>query len=174
MVRPWIVLKILIAGVAMVFAALLHHGHIVMFLTEVREGLRRKGAARLRGSRIRQESSRLEVDFGDPAVHYVVAVHRKWRSLEIGLHFEGERADNERRLGLLAERSDAIRRRLGAGVEFETWTKQWTRVHESTVVCSSDDWSPKRDLTPALARSTVTRFLRFVRVLQPLVERERG
>jgi len=164
-------LRLVILGAAVAFSAFLHHGHIAMFLTDVRTRLARKGSTRLPGSKVVQESSRLQVHFGDPSVHYQVAVHRKSRSLEVGLHFEGERAENERWLRLLSDRSDEIRRKLGPSVEFEQWTRKWTRLHETRVL-SGDDWSPKRDLTPRLAEETATRVMRFVRVLQPLIERE--
>jgi hypothetical protein len=148
--------------------SLLHHGHIVMFLTDVRARLR--GAKEIDGGRVRQEPSKLEVSFADPDTHYIVAIHRKTRSLEVGLHFEGSAVDNERRLQAIADRAGTVRARLGANVELERWGRTWTRVHDSTLL-SGDDWSPKRDLTPSLAHATARRLLRFVRVLQPMVER---
>lgn len=160
--------KIVLMAIVACFVALLHHGHIVMFLTDVRAQLR--GRKELQGARIRQESSKLEIDFGDPDTHYVVAVHRKQRSLEVGLHFEGERDENERQLQELAERCDALRSRLGGDIDIEHWGRGWTRVHDTTVL-SSEDWSPKRDLTQAMVLDTARRVLRFVRVLQPLVKR---
>jgi hypothetical protein len=56
-------------------------------------------------------------------------------------------------------------------VELERWDRSWTRVHDSTVL-SSGDWSPKRDLTPKVVDETAKKLLRFVRVLQPMVERD--
>ena len=153
---------------ACIAVSLLHHGHIVMFLTDVRARLR--GAKELDGARVRQESSKLEVHFGDPDVHYIVAVHRKTRSLEVGLHFEGERDENERRLQVLADRSRTLRSRLGTNIEMEQWGRSWTRVHDSTVL-SRGDWSPKRDLTPAVVEETARKLLRFIRVLQPMFEK---
>ena len=50
----------------------------------------------------------------------------------------------------------------------ENWGRSWTRVHDSTVL-SRGDWSPKRDLTPALVEETARKLLRFIRVLQPVV-----
>lgn len=146
--------------------SLLHHGHIVMFLTDVRARLRR--AKELDGAQIRQEMSKLEMHFGEPDLHYVVAVHRKTRSLEVGLHFEGSREDNERRLQALADRSATLRSRLGNNIELEQWNRTWTRVHDSTVL-TRGDWSPKRDLTPELVEDTARKLLRFIRVLQPMV-----
>jgi hypothetical protein len=157
---------VLIAATAV---SLLHHGHIVMFLTEVRARIRR--AKELEGARVREESSKLEIDFGLPDAHYVVAVHPKTRSLEVGLHFEGAARENERRLQALAERAGTLRSRLGTNVELERWDRSWTRVHDSTVL-SSGDWSPKRDLTPKVVDETAKKLLRFVRVLQPMVERD--
>jgi hypothetical protein len=160
--------RIFLMAIVACFITLLHHGHIVMFLTDVRAQLR--GRKEMDGARIRQEPSKLEIDFGDPDTHYIVAVHRKQRSLEVGLHFEGERDENERRLQMLADRGDMLRSRLGASIEMEHWGRGWTRVHDTTVL-SSEDWSPKRDLTQAMVLDTARRVLRFVRVLQPLVKR---
>jgi hypothetical protein len=155
-------------AIACIAVSLLHHGHIVMFLTDVRARLR--GAKELEGGRVLQEPSKLEVHFGNPDVHYIVAVHRKMRSLEVGLHFEGERDENERHLQVLADRARTLRSRLGPNIEMEHWGRSWTRVHDSTVL-SRGDWSPKRDLTPALVERTARKLLRFVRVLQPMVEK---
>ena len=155
-------------AVATSFVALMHHGHIAMFLTDVRAGLR--GRKELAGARIRQEPSKLEIDFGDPATHYIVAVHRKQRALEVGLHFEGERDENERRLQMLADRGGVLKSRLGGGIEMEHLGRGWTRVHDTTVL-SRGDWSPRRDLTPDVVRDTTRKLLRFIRVLQPMVKR---
>jgi hypothetical protein len=161
-----LILKLMLVGAVASAVALLHHGHIVMFLTDVRARL--SGRKEMEGARVRQEPSKLEIDFGDAATHFIVAVHRKQRSLEVGLHFEGGREDNERRLRALAERADTLRRQLGHGVEMDQWHRSWTRVHE-TVVLSGDDWSPKRDLTPEVVDETANRVLRFIRVLRPIV-----
>ena len=163
-----------LAALAAVLAvlALLHHGHIQMFLSDVRDRLTRGRSTRLAGATVEQASSHLQVHFGDPAVHYEVAVHRKSRSVEVGLHFEGAREENDRWLALLAGHADAIRAQLGSTVELEPWTRGWARLHDSRVV-SDDDWRPKRDLTPALARDVAQRLVRFIRALEPLLERER-
>jgi hypothetical protein len=162
--------RIIAVVVACRAVAFLHHGHIAMFLTDVRERLSRDQKGELDGARLHQESSKLQIDFGHPEIHYVVAVHRKTRSLEVGLHFEGDPEDNRQRLRGLSERK-SLAARLGAGVEMEQWTRDRTRVHHSTVLARGD-WSPKRDLTPELVRETTRRLLRFIRVLQPLVERQ--
>jgi len=166
----WLALRICVVGVACHAVAFLHHGHIVMFLSDVLERLRRDQQGELDGARVRQESSKLQVDFGEPSVHYVVAVHRKTRSLEVALHFEGDRDDNQRHLRELSERK-SLPSRLGKGLEMEQWTRDWTRVHRTTVL-SRGDWSPKRDLTPDLVQQTARTLLRFIRLLRPLVERE--
>jgi hypothetical protein len=153
--------------------AFLHHGHIAMFVQDVRAELARaKPAALRKRHHVRVASSMLQVWFDDPATHYEVAVHRKNRTLEVGLHFEGDAAENRRMLEALAARADDIHARLGAHVEFEQWTRAWTRVHHSTPL-AGEDWSPKRDLTPSLVRDSARLLGRFVRVLQPIVERSR-
>jgi hypothetical protein len=110
---------------------------------------------------LRRESSRLDVRLS--ARTYRVAIHRKSRSLEVGVHFE-----RQNDVDALAPRSAEVRRRLGPAVELEQ-TREGTRLVESTVL-STGDWSPKRDLTPDLVASATRRLLRFVNVIEPMME----
>ena len=150
----------------------LHHGHIAIFLQSISGSFARHLPKRLRGGNVRVLSSLMQVDFGDPSVHYEVWVQRKTRALEIGLHFEGERERNERWAGALAAHAAEIQAQLGPQAEIEAWTRRWTRLHE-TVPIAGDEWRPKESLTPELADETSRRLARYISVLQPIVAKER-
>jgi hypothetical protein len=150
----------------------LHHGHIEMFISDVRRKFERM--ARARGSRITQASSRLSVAAGVPSMRYEVAVRRKTRAVETSLYFEGSHEDVDQWLQLLAEHAGPIRAALGSGVEPERLKRTAARLRQVQVITDpDDDWSPKRDLTQALVDEVSGRLSRFVRVLDPIVGRKR-
>jgi hypothetical protein len=149
--------------------ALLHHGHIAMFLAAIHDEVGRRLPSRFSKAQVRVEPSLLQVHFGDPLVHYEVWVQRKTRSIEIGLHFEGDRDSNRRWAELLAAQGPELQRQLGPGAELEDWTRKWTRLHETRPV-PGDDWRPKRDLTSELAQDVAQRLVRYIQVLQPILD----
>jgi hypothetical protein len=155
--------------VASTFVSLLHHGHIAFFLTDVRARLAAKGGAALRGARIEQESSRLRVSFGDARTHYELSVHRKTRSVDVALYFDQSVSVE----GALSDNADAIRARLGRDVELEPLPSHRVRLVRMQRL-SDGDWSPKRDLTPAVVRDTSDLLLRFIRTLEPIVRKGRA
>ena len=153
--------------VAMAVVPFLHHGHIEMFIGDVRRAFARE---RGRGGRIEQASSRLTVASRDPSMRYEVAVRRKTRAVETSLHFEGSSEDVDRWLALLADNAGAIRAQLGRAVEPERLTRTTARLHVTQIITAEDDdWSPKRDLTPELVDEIAARLSRFVDVLEPIV-----
>jgi len=158
--------------VTVVATALAHHGHILMFLGDLRDLVARKLPKRYRDYQCRVGPSMLQVYRDDPSVHYEVWVQRTTRSLGIGLHFEGDRESNRRWADAVAERAVELRAQLGAGVELERWTKGWARVYESRRVGGAE-WHPKYDLTPELAREVGARLVRYVEVLEPVLAEER-
>jgi len=160
-------------GALTVIVALLHHGHIAIFLSSVAATIAQRLPNRFRKHRIRVEPSLLQLYFDTPTIHYEVWVQRKPRSIEIGLHFEADRAENERWAQVLAARGPEVLAKLGPGAELEEWTRKWTRLHETHAV-AGEEWRPKRDLTPELAREVAERLVRYVEVLQPVLDQERG
>jgi hypothetical protein len=122
----------------------------------------------------RVRSSLLQVYFGEPSVHYEVWVQRKTGSIEIGLHFEGEREENYRWAETLAPRSLEIQAKLGPNVELEEWTKSWTRLHEQRRFGGGDTWKPSRDLTEELAEDVAERLAAFIETMEPILAEERG
>ena len=130
------------AAATLASIALLHHGHVQMFIQDVYASLRRKLPAPLRKHEAVLKPSLVQVYFEDPSIHYEAWVQRKTRSIEIGLHFEGEREENARWAEMLSERAPEIARALGPSAELETWTRSWTRLHESRA--SASTWSAVR------------------------------
>lgn len=161
-----IALKLVLFAWVGVATALLHHGHIIFFLTDVRARVTAKGGAALRGANIDQEASRLRVSFADPATEYEVSVHRKTRSVDVALEIDSA-GDAER---VLADASEEIRARLGSNVELEQLPSHRARLVRRQRL-SDGDWSPKRDLTPAVVRDTSDLLLRFIRTLQPILHK---
>lgn len=153
-------------------AALLHHGHIIAFLGLVRELTSRRLPKKYRSYRWYARPSVLQLYVRDPAIHYEVWVQRTARAIEVGLHFEGERAQNRRWAEALAERALEIQSQLGRKVELEEWGKGWARLHETHAV-GRDKWQPKYDSTDELAEQTAERLTRYVEVLEPVLAEEK-
>jgi hypothetical protein len=166
------VTKLLALAGALVSIALLHHGHVMQFIAAVYDSARRKLPPRLRKHEAVVKASLAQVHFGDPAVHYEVWVQRKTRSIEVGLHFEGERADNAHWAEALSERAAEIQAQLGPSAELEVWTRSWTRLHESHPV-PGKEWRPKASLTPELVERIAARLARYIEVLEPMLREER-
>ena len=155
-------------------AALWHHMHLQTFLMHVHDTLAERLPKPLRRYKWRVRSSLLQVYFGEPAVHYEVWVQRKTGTIEVGLHFEGEREENYRWAETLAARAPEILGELGPSVELEEWTQRWTRLHESRPFGGGDGWKPSRDLSEELAEEIGERLARFIEVLEPIVATERA
>lgn len=157
---------------ALVTVPFLHHGHIGMFISDVRRRFEGRSTVR---RRLRQESSRLSMASGEPLMRYEVAVRRKTRAVETSLYFEGEREGVDRWVERLAQHADAIRAKLGPDVEPERLTRTSARLRQVRLISTVADWSPKRDLTPELVTEIAEQLSRFVEVLEPIVAtRQRG
>jgi hypothetical protein len=99
------------------------------FLFAVRDRCTAALPEALRGHHARVAYGTLQIHFGNPRVHYEVWLVRKTGRIEVGLHFEGEREDNERAALTLARRVHEIRAIVGDDIELEQWTASWTRLH---------------------------------------------
>jgi hypothetical protein len=148
--------------------------NINTFLMHVHDTLAKRLPKSLRKYEWRVRSSLLQVYFGEPAVHYEVWVQRKTGTIEVGLHFEGEREENYRWAETLASRALEIQAQLGPSVELEEWTRKWTRLHESRPFAGDSDQRPSRDLTEELAEEIAERLARFIEVLEPIMANERA
>lgn len=116
-------------------------------------GLEAKPSVRIRGALA-------QLYFEDPHQHYEVWLRRQVGLLELGLHFEGAREENLRRLAAVAEAMPEILGGLGGEPEVEEWTETWTRLHEVR---------PCDALEEAFAREVGARLAAYVRVLEPIV-----
>ena len=103
----------------------------------------------------------IKVHYGDPSAHYELHIQRRHRQVELGLHFEGAAQDNAFHLENLQARLADIKQQLGAEVEAEQWTRNWTRVHETI---------PMAELDEDFLMELTSRLSQYIRVLEPMVE----
>ena len=136
------------------------------FLSIVYDALSKELPEPLREHQWRIRWSLLQIYFDAATLHYEVWVQRKARRIEIGLHFEGEREENQRWAQALAPRALEIQAQLGPTVELEDWTASWTRLHETRSLAG--------DLTDELAMEIAQRLARFIQVLEPILAEERA
>ena len=101
--------------------------------------------------------------FGNKALHYEIWVRYQARVVELGLHFEADPLTNARLLGAFRSRAKDVTRALGKDARIEEWDKGWTRVWEPFAL---------EKLEPAFAELIQTRFVDYVRVLEPIVRDE--
>ena len=116
-------------------------------------GLEEKPNVRLRGALA-------QVYFEDPHQHYEVWLRRQVGLLELGLHFEGPREENLRRLAAVADAMPEVLGGLGGDPEVEEWTETWTRLHEVL---------PCEALEADFGREVGTRLAAYIQVLEPIV-----
>jgi hypothetical protein len=109
---------------------------------------------------VRMRGALAQLYFEVPHQHYEVWLRRQVGLLELGLHFEGPREENLRRLAAVADAMPEVLAGLGGNPEVEEWTESWTRVHE---VCPCDA------LDEDFARRTGERLAAYVAVLEPIV-----
>ena len=141
------------------------------FLASVYDDLPKRLPAPLREHDWQLQPSRLQISFHRPRVHYELRVRHKARCLEIGLHFQGEREENERWAEALAASAQEIQAQLGPGVELEQVTRRRIRLLE-TLPLSGDPTQPiSRALTEELIPQVAERLGRFIAVLEPILAR---
>jgi hypothetical protein len=101
--------------------------------------------------------------YGNKALHYEVWVRHSAKVVELGLHFEADPLTNARLLGAFRARAKQLRRDLGSDARIEEWDKGWTRI-----------WQPfaLERLEPAYVEKIQTRFVDYVRVLEPILREE--
>jgi hypothetical protein len=168
-----VLVKLLGLGVLAAAVSPWHHLHLEQFLLDVQDVVAKRLPKPLRRYKWRSRSSLLQVYFQEPAVHYEVWVQRKTGSVEIGLHFEGDRELNYRWAAALAEHAPEIQAQLGPDVELEEWTQKWTRLHEQRTMPGGEGWRPKDQLTDELVQQIGERLARFIEVLEPIMAEER-
>ncbi len=115
----------------------------------------------LRGFDARSFFSIVKLSYKQPRVHYEVWVRGKERLVEIGLHFEADKATNDALRAYFDSRAPEVLNELGPRVEIEQWTNSWSRVHEVV---------PYRELDEALVEQLAEKLARMMTVLQPMVD----
>ena len=109
---------------------------------------------------LRMRASIAQIYFDDRHQHYEVWLRRTMGLVELGLHFEGAREENLRRIALLADSLPEVLGGIGGDVEVEERTESWTRLHEVR---------PLTTLTDAFARELGERIARYIEVLEPIL-----
>jgi len=101
--------------------------------------------------------------FGNKALHYEIWFRYHVKIVELGLHFEADALTNARLLGAFRSRAKDVKRGLGKDARIEEWDKGWTRV-----------WEPfsLEKIEPPFAERIQTRFVDYVRVLEPILRDE--
>ncbi|PKB72729.1 MAG: hypothetical protein BZY75_05500 [SAR202 cluster bacterium Io17-Chloro-G7] len=96
-------------------------------------------------------------------VHYEIAVQKRNKTVEVGLHFEGEPETNFRHLELLQSLSGDIRCALGGDVAIEEWVRGWTRAYQLI---------PLEPLTDDFLVEVSFKVSGMIRALEPLLRSE--
>jgi hypothetical protein len=95
-----------------------------------------------------------------PKLHYEVWVRGQEHLIEVGLHFEADKATNDALREYFDARAFEIRAQLGPRVEVEQWTNSWSRVHEVV---------PYTTLNAELVESIAKKLAKMMAVLQPML-----
>jgi hypothetical protein len=103
----------------------------------------------------------VKLHYANPKVHYEVWVRGQERLIEVGLHFESDKATNDALREYFAGRALQVHAELGPRVEVEQWTNSWSRVHEVVPYTSLDS-----ELVDHLAK----KLAQMITVLQPMLE----
>jgi hypothetical protein len=128
-------------------------------------GLRKHLKAQLppplrRFNSLRGRGRLMKVHYGDDDFHYEVWHHTGAGRLEVGLHFEGPAADNERLFDFFRGRMVEVKAHL-PHAELEPWDRGWVRLYETLPAAQLDEGVLERsaELTAA-----------YIVALQPLLE----
>ncbi len=101
--------------------------------------------------------------YGNRALHYEIWIRHSAKVVEVGLHFEADALTNARLAAAFRARAKPIARGLGAAARIEEWDKGWARVWEPFSLAPADD---------ALGERVASRFVDYVRVLEPVLREE--
>lgn len=131
------------------------------FLHLVAEETRPKLPAKRRGFQARTRFTLIQLYYTRRPLHYEVWIRGKERLLEIGLHFEADKATNDVLLSFFGARAFEIKGALGDNTEIEQWTSTWARIHQLM---------PYEHLDGPTAKATAERLAKMIDVLQPMLE----
>lgn len=115
----------------------------------------------LRGFDHRRGPGRLlKFDYGRPSVHFEVWHHAGAARLEVGLHMEGPRAENQRLFEAFRDRMVEVKGALPTA-ELEPWERGWCRLYETIA-------APL--LTDRVLDDAAARLARYISTLQPMLQ----
>ena len=131
------------------------------FFAGLRKGIKTALPVELRGYELGRGHSRLvKLHYGHPEVHFEAWHHPGDGRLEIGLHFEGTPAFNERAFGYFRARMVEVKSGLPRA-ELEPWDRGWSRLYETL---------PAAQLDAGVMDPAVDKMVVYITTLQPMVE----
>jgi hypothetical protein len=111
----------------------------VEFFGELRKGVKAKVPAPLRKFNSARGRGRLvKLHFGRPEFHYEAWHHTGDGRLEIGLHFEGSREENQDAFEFFRAHVIEIKSQLPRA-ELEPWDRGWCRLYETLRAAQLDE-----------------------------------
>jgi len=132
----------------------------VDFFGGLRKGMKARLPAPLRTfSSARGRGRLMKVHFGHPEFHYEAWHHTGAGRLEIGLHFEGSREENQQALDFFRSHVLEIKSQLPRA-ELEPWDRGWSRLYETL---------PAAQLDEGVLDEAVDRMAGYIVTLQPLL-----
>lgn len=131
------------------------------FYEKVEEGIRKNIHSDLANFSAKGEFGLLKIFYvADKSIHYEVWIQRRSGLLELGLHFEGERDTNYKFIDFMSEHALEVQAEFGERLDFEYWTRSWTRIHQML---------PLRPLEDNFAQEVANKMRRLVEACEPLV-----
>jgi hypothetical protein len=129
-------------------------------------GVRKELKARLPGDLKRFELGRghsrlLKLHYSKSEIHFEAWHHTGDGRLEVGLHFEGAPAFNDRAFAYFRSRMIEVKAVLPRA-ELEPWDRGWSRLYETI---------PAPHLDERAQAATADLLVRYIEALQPMVER---
>ncbi|HBY47139.1 MAG TPA: hypothetical protein PK593_07040 [Thermomicrobiales bacterium] len=132
------------------------------FFGDLADAARRQLPVERQEFETRQTMNLLKVHYGaNYRIHYEIWINAEKQQIEVGLHFEDGPASTARLLTHFDAAILEIKHELGAQVELERWTLSWGHLFELHEV---------EPLTPLFAEQLAGRLVRFIDVLQPMLE----
>ncbi|HEV2967113.1 MAG TPA: hypothetical protein VG009_03335 [Candidatus Dormibacteraeota bacterium] len=133
----------------------------VDFFGGLRKGVKASLPAPLRTfSSARGRGRLMKLHFGHPEFHYEAWHHTGDGRLEIGLHFEGSRDENQEAFDFFRAHVLEIKAQLPRA-ELEPWDRGWTRLYETL---------PAVQLDEGVLDGAIERMSDYIVTLQPLLE----
>lgn len=130
------------------------------FFAGVRKELKNRLPEELRRFDLGRGHSRLlKLHYERPDVHFEAWHHPGDGRLEIGLHFEGTPAFNDRAFNYFRSRMVAVKAQLPRA-ELEPWDRGWSRLYETI---------PATHLDEHVQAAAVERMAAYITALQPMV-----